>query len=91
MGKYISWKMPYIWITKSQWCGWINNEEFLNKFPLVKKAGLKRVYMYYDGKTNDLQLTRRLADDAVNSGGVVKENCRVISIEGDDKVFTILY
>ena len=72
-------------------CSSVNNEEFLNKFPLVKKAGLKRVYMYYDGKTDDLQLTRRIADDAVNSGGVVKENCRVVSIEGDDKAFTVLY
>jgi glycerol-3-phosphate dehydrogenase len=72
-------------------CRYINNEDFAEKFPGVKTAGLRRVYVYFDGKTDDLELTSRIAQDAVSSGGVVRENCQVISVQGNDKVFQVLY
>ncbi len=64
-------------------CQRVANEEFLKNFPGVKEDGLYRVYVYYDGKTNDLELTRRLARDAREYGCVVKENCEIeeISVE----------
>ncbi|MDD4803191.1 MAG: glycerol-3-phosphate dehydrogenase/oxidase [Syntrophomonas sp.] len=72
-------------------CRYINNKDFAEKFPGVKTAGLRRVYVYYDGKTNDLELTRRIAQDAFGSGCAVRENCQVVSVDGDDKVFRVLY
>jgi len=72
-------------------CKHIKNEDFAGKFPGVKMAGLHRVYVYYDGKTNDLELTRRIARDAVSAGCDVRENCQVISIKGNARVFHIMY
>ncbi|MEN6327028.1 MAG: glycerol-3-phosphate dehydrogenase/oxidase [Syntrophomonas sp.] len=61
----------------------VGNEEFLKRFPGVNEDGLRRVYVYYDGKTDDLELTRRLAGDARECECVVKENCEIeeISVE----------
>ena len=72
-------------------CHHISNEDFVKKFPGIKVDGLRRVYVYYDGKTNDLEITRRIAQDANGSGCAVLENCQVVSVEGDDKVVRVLY
>ncbi len=64
-------------------CRKVANHEFLDKFPAVKGENLKRVYVYYDGKTNDLELTRRIATDAYDAGCVFREHCRVESVEAD--------
>ncbi|MEA4924863.1 MAG: glycerol-3-phosphate dehydrogenase/oxidase [Syntrophomonadaceae bacterium] len=72
-------------------CCKISNGDFADKFPGIKTEKLRRVYVYFDGKTNDLEITRRIAQDAYHSGCVVRENCQVISIGSDDKIFKILY
>ena len=72
-------------------CRHVRNQDFARKFPGIKTEGLRRVYVYYDGKTNDLEITRRIAQDAVDSGGAVRENCPVVSIDAGSKSFAVLY
>jgi glycerol-3-phosphate dehydrogenase len=54
----------------------VSKEEFLSRFPGVRCEGLRQVYMYYDGKTDDLELTRCLAGDAREAGCTILEGCR---------------
>ena len=41
---------------------------------VLKKMDLKAVFHYYDAKTNDLQLTQRVAQDAIENGANFYEN-----------------
>lgn len=72
-------------------CRYVNKKNFLDRFPGIKAQGLRRVYVYYDGKTNDRELTKRIADDACGLGAVVKENCQIISVDMDDKEVKVVY
>jgi glycerol-3-phosphate dehydrogenase len=72
-------------------CRHIPNQDFAQKFPGIKTEGLRRVYVYYDGKTNDLEITRRIAQDAVDSGCAVGENCQVVSVDAGSRTFAVLY
>ncbi len=63
----------------------IRKEEFIRRFSGIKSTGLKKVFMYFDGKTDDLLLTRRIAHDAEAEGCVVKENCVIDDIKFDAK------
>jgi glycerol-3-phosphate dehydrogenase len=72
-------------------CRHISNDDFAASFPGIKIAGLRRVYVYFDGKTNDLEITRRIAKDANDFGCAVRENCQVDSVNVNDKVVRVLY
>lgn len=72
-------------------CHHISNGDFTEKFPGIKVEGLRRVYIYFDGKTNDLEITRRIAQDARGFGCSIRENCQVISVDESDKVVRVLY
>ncbi|MEN6328394.1 MAG: glycerol-3-phosphate dehydrogenase/oxidase [Syntrophomonas sp.] len=72
-------------------CRYVNKGDFLEKFPGIKAEGLRRVYVYYDGKTNDRELTKRIVGDACGLGCVVKENCQVVSVEMNDKAVRVLH
>ncbi|KUG02457.1 aerobic glycerol-3-phosphate dehydrogenase [hydrocarbon metagenome] len=63
----------------------VNIAEFSERFMDIKTAGLKKVYMYYDGKTDDLLLTRRIAADAEIGACTIKENCEIDEIIFYDK------
>lgn len=68
-------------------CRTIANDDFFNKFSGIKSEGLKKVYVYYDGKTNDLKLTQRLAQDASSAGCMIQEHCLISAIElADDGI-----
>jgi glycerol-3-phosphate dehydrogenase len=69
----------------------VNQNAFLNRFPNIKPEGLRRVYVYYDGKTDDQELTRRLACDARENGGVVQEYCSVSDISLADGGWAVSY
>ena len=64
-----------------------------DKFPIhaasFKTEGLKAVFHYYDAKTNDLQLTQRVANDAIEHNAKFYENTVVTSISNNNKVFSI--
>lgn len=69
----------------------ISIEDFTDKFPMIKRDGLRKVYAYFDGKTNDLEMTRQIALDAYELGCEVKEHCRVTAINGDDETVRVSY
>lgn len=50
---------------------------------------LKAVFHYYDGKTNDLQLTQRVAQDAIVNDASFYENTNISSITNNNKIFTV--
>ena len=54
-----------------------------------KKEGLKAVFHYYDAKTNDLKLTQRVAQDAIDNGASVHENTIINSISDKNDVFIV--
>ncbi|NPV90765.1 MAG: FAD-dependent oxidoreductase [Firmicutes bacterium] len=62
-------------------CRGVAKQSFLEGFAGIRGAGLTRVYRYYDAKTDDLELTRRIAEDAVNSGCAIREGCEVREVD----------
>lgn len=54
-----------------------------------KQEGLKAVFHYYDAKTNDLQLTQRVAQDAIESGATFYENTYTSAITNNNDCFTV--
>ena len=46
----------------------ISRKRFAREFPALKREGIRAVLRYYDGKTNDLALTKRVAEDAQEMG-----------------------
>ncbi len=54
-----------------------------------KHEGLKAVFHYYDAKTNDLQLTQRVAQDAIENGANFHENISISNINNNKEYFTV--
>lgn len=54
-----------------------------------KQDGLKAVFHYYDAKTNDLQLTQRVAQDAIENGASFYENTFISTLTNNKKFFTV--
>jgi len=54
-----------------------------------KHEGLKAVLHYYDAKTNDLLLTQRVAQDAIENGANIYENTFISTITNNDNHFTV--
>ena len=63
----------------------IDKEAFLHTFKAIRKENLKAVYRYYDGKTDDEALTRRIAQEAQARGTEIFENSEVQSINVNDE------
>lgn len=59
----------------------VSRKKFLQRTPGFKREGLKGVFHYYDGKTNDLWLTQRVARDARERGTQFWENTTLKSID----------
>ncbi len=54
-----------------------------------KQEGLRAVFHYYDAKTNDLQLTQRVAQDAIGNGVNFYENIPISNITNNKECFTV--
>jgi len=52
----------------------ISVKEFTRLFPALHSEGLKAVFRYYDGKTDDAALTHRIAEEAVSAGTIIREH-----------------
>ncbi len=52
-------------------------------------AGLRAVFHYYDAKTDDLKLTQRVAEDAIDNGANIFENTLITNIINDKDYFTV--
>ena len=54
-----------------------------------KLEGLKAVFHYYDAKTNDLQLTQQVAQDAIENGANFYENTFISTVTNNNDYFTV--
>ena len=54
-----------------------------------KQEGLKAVFHYYDAKTDDLKLTQRVAQDAIENGAIFYENTFISAITNNKEFFIV--
>ncbi len=64
-------------------------EEFGQHAPALSQDDLRAVFRYYDGKTDDLELTRRIARDAHRNGCQIHEHIIIRQIEKDNHNYII--
>jgi len=69
--------------------GSVDLATFKGNFPALKEKGLRSVLAYIDAKTNDHELTRRVADDFQQLGGTVMIHCEIKDIVWADAGFTL--
>ena len=67
----------------------ISRDNFSVHAASFKQEGLKAVLHYYDAKTNDLQLTQRVAQDAIDNSAQYYEKTFISSISKDNEIFTV--
>jgi glycerol-3-phosphate dehydrogenase len=67
----------------------IPRKEFILHASCLKQENLRAVFQYYDAKTNDLQLTQRVAEDAKDYGCMILENTHVKQIVHDQTHFSV--
>lgn len=65
-------------------------DEFKTKCSALKTQGLKKVFTYYDAKTDDLLLTQNVAQEAQDHGAIFFENTPIRSIKHDTDHFELL-
>ena len=59
----------------------VSRKEALQRFPMLKKEGLKAGVVYYDGQFNDARMAVTLALTAQKHGAVVANHVEVLSLE----------
>jgi glycerol-3-phosphate dehydrogenase len=69
--------------------GRVSFDQFEDSFPNIRKDRLRAVLRYYDGKTNDLDLTRRVAQDAAALGCRLYEQTPVQAVRVSDQIVEI--
>ena len=67
----------------------VSRKRFAREFPAIKRDGLRAVLRYYDGKTHDLALTRRVAEDARAMGCAFCERVEVQQVAWDERGFAV--
>lgn len=67
----------------------ISRKRFAREFSALKQEGIRAVLRYYDGKTNDLALTKRVAEDAQELGCLFREGIDVQHMAWDETGFEI--
>ena len=56
-------------------------EEFSTTYPQVSTQDIKAIFSYYDGKANDLDLTKAIAAEARAKGVTISENSHILAID----------
>lgn len=69
--------------------GFVKRDVFEREFDALKQDGIVKVLKYYDGKTNDWALTRRVAEDAAALGCVFCEQVDVTDVLWEDEGFRV--
>ena len=67
----------------------ISLEDFGQLIPSLKQDGLRKVFQYYDEKTNDLKLTKQVAKDAQLFGATIHKNTQTKNIYWVNNQFTL--
>ena len=63
----------------------ISKDEFFSKFRAVKEDGLKAVFRYFDGKTDDNALTHKIAEEAKVLGAEILEKTELKKVEIEEE------
>jgi glycerol-3-phosphate dehydrogenase len=59
---------------------WLLPDEAFNEAPVLDKSMFKGFYRFFDGQTDDLELTMRVAQSAEMLGATVVENMQALSV-----------
>ncbi len=62
---------------------WISRREALEKFPMLRKKGLKGGVVYYDGQQNDSRMALAIAQTALVHGAAVANHVEVMRLLKD--------
>lgn len=68
---------------------WLNPEQAFEEAPILDKAVFKGFYRFFDGQTDDLELTRRVAKSAKKLGATIAEHSEALSMTHGDNGWTI--
>lgn len=87
---YNWWEVPYMWAGAKMYdlvagskrfvpgSYYINSEEAMFQFPMLRKEGLKGAVVYYDGQMNDTRMNVSIALTASQNGATV---CNYVKVE----------
>jgi glycerol-3-phosphate dehydrogenase len=62
---------------------WMNVDEAVKEAPILERSMFKGFYRFFDGQTDDLALTRRVAASAVMLGAEIRERTEAIRLQTD--------
>lgn len=66
----------------------VSKEEFFSEFKNIKDNNIRAVFKYYDAKTDDDALTRKIASEAQDVGVNILENTHLKELHIEDKTIT---
>lgn len=67
----------------------VDTEEFLREFKAIKPEGIKAVFRYFDAKTDDSALTKKIAQEAESEGVTIIEATELKSLQVEQKRIVI--
>ena len=67
----------------------IHRDEFSSFAASLLQDGLKATFRYFDGKTDDLELTRTVAGEAHKSGCVIHEHIKITAITNQTTAYQV--
>ena len=67
----------------------ISKEDFLREFKSIKEENLKGIFKYFDGKTDDYALTKKIAQEAKETGAEILEQTEIKTVLTDDEIIKI--
>lgn len=67
----------------------ISKKELALHYKAMEFKGLKKAFIYYDAKTDDLKLTQKVAQEAVAHGAKIETSCQLQSIGHTQSRFRI--
>jgi glycerol-3-phosphate dehydrogenase len=94
---YTWWEVPYMWAGTKMYdlvagskrfvpgSYYINADEAMFQFPMLRKDGLKGALVYYDGQMNDTRMNVSIALTATQNGAAVANYVKVVSLIKDDE------
>ncbi|CEG45922.1 glycerol-3-phosphate dehydrogenase [Plasmopara halstedii] len=94
---YKWWEVPYMWVGAKAYdivagskrfvpsSYYINAEEAMFQFPMLRKEGLKGAIVYYDGQMNDTRMNVSIALTATQNGATVANYVEVMHLLKDEE------
>ncbi|TDH73116.1 hypothetical protein CCR75_000582 [Bremia lactucae] len=92
---YKWWEVPYMWVGAKAYdivagsqrfvprSYYINAEEAMFQFPMLRKEGLKGAIVYYDGQMNDTRMNVSIALTATQNGATIANYVEVLQLLKD--------